>query len=75
MTMNEFLHIVKFLIFFPFASGFNLDVERAIVYQGPQGSYYGATTEKLRRIPKPYFKINNFQQKANKIHTWNFGFW
>lgn len=40
--------LVKLLIFVPFGYGFNVDVEKAIVYQGTPGSYYGATTEMLK---------------------------
>lgn len=42
--------LVKLLIFVPFGYGFNVDVEKAIVYTGTPGSYYGATTEMLTNL-------------------------
>lgn len=43
MEINEV--VVTVLMLFRFVSGFNIDVEKAIIYTGTQGSYYGATTE------------------------------
>jgi hypothetical protein len=37
--------VVKILLLFRIVCGFNLDMEKAIIYTGTQGSYYGATTE------------------------------
>lgn len=59
--------LVKLLIFVPFGYGFNVDVEKAIVYTGTPGSYYGATTEMLTNLEGNWVLVGAPRQNYSGI--------
>uniref|UniRef100_K1Q7K3 Integrin alpha-4 n=1 Tax=Magallana gigas TaxID=29159 RepID=K1Q7K3_MAGGI len=59
--------LVKLLIFVPFGYGFNVDVEKAIVYTGTPGSYYGATTEMLTNVEGNWVLVGAPRQNYSGI--------
>ncbi|XP_061185815.1 integrin alpha-4-like [Saccostrea echinata] len=60
-------YIVAKLIFLRFVSGFNIDVEQALIYTGTPGSYYGATTELVSNAQGKWLLVGSPRQNYSGI--------
>ncbi|XP_061185944.1 integrin alpha-4-like [Saccostrea echinata] len=59
--------VVKLMIFLRFVSGFNIDVEQALIYTGTPGSYYGATTELVSNAQGKWLLVGAPRQNYSGI--------
>lgn len=66
-TVFAMFDLIRLLIFVRFVAGFNVDVERAIVYKGTEGSYYGATTEMLSNSEGNWVLVGAPRQNYSSI--------
>ncbi|XP_062600471.1 integrin alpha-4-like [Saccostrea cucullata] len=61
------LIVVKLMIFFRFVSGFNIDVEQALIYTETAGSYFGATTELVSNAQGKWMLVGAPRQNYSSI--------